>query len=59
MPEISLNGKSYPNSKTCVLIEMPTVKSEFVAAATILFEALLLRPQFKGGLYLRAATNSS
>ena len=33
-----------------------TVKSLLVAAATINFRGFLLRPQFKGGDYLRAAT---
>ena len=33
-----------------------TVKSLLVAAATIEFRAFLLRPQIKGGYYLRAAT---
>ena len=36
-----------------------TVKSEFVAAATNHFDDLYLRPLFKGGYYLRAATNST
>ena len=33
-----------------------TVKSPIVAAATINSRVFLLRPQFKGGLYLGAAT---
>ena len=33
-----------------------TIKSLLVAAATIIFETLLLRPLIEGGLYSRAAT---
>ena len=44
------------NSKSCD--NKYTVKSLLVAAATIDFRGLLLRPQIKGGHYLRAATNT-
>ena len=44
------------NSKSCD--NKYTVKSLLVAAATINFRGFLLRPQIKGGYYLRAATNT-
>ena len=42
--------------KTCAQGVSLTVKSEFVAAATITFDDFLVRPLIKGGCYLRAAT---
>ena len=36
-----------------------TVKSEFVTAATITFDDVLVRPLIKGGCYKRAATIAS
>ena len=40
------------------VVRLYTVKSLLVAAATINFRGFLLRPQIKGGHYLRAATNT-
>ena len=39
-----------------LLCSISTIKSEFVAAATITFDDFLLRPLIEGGCYLRAAT---
>ena len=39
-----------------VLPLLCTIKSEFVATATITFDDFLLRPLIEGGCYLRAAT---
>ena len=63
-----LNAQLGGKIRTLIKVVFCTVKSLFVAAATIGFDEIfaqnllskncfLLRPLFKGGYYLRAATN--
>ena len=50
------NNHGHYQSKPYFNLEAYTVKFLLVAAATIHFRYFFLRLQFKGGLYLRAAT---
>ena len=48
--------KHFNKNEFLLVLKITTVKSEFVAAATITFDDFLLRPLIEGGCYLRAAT---
>ena len=54
--KVSKNYVLYHNNFGQKPLKMYTVKSEFVAAATITSDDFLVRLLIKGGCYLRAAT---